>query len=306
MSITYLTVVLNSYMGVFPNMTILTTTIDRAFHKGIAANGHITLVGDSQRLSILKICSLGSFIVSTIALPRITTTTHVITSRPLSISCSWICVSIYVRSNTLTSTKHVAMIVRTGGCSHHHVVRSDFRITSHNNSTCSAALQVIWFTYLYSMECSKRLRCCNEESSHRSLFATTIHATFHLGIALNSYNGVSTQQTRIAVSGNALTGTEYITLDNGFARSRLSSYRYHRILFYSAYLTATIDVAFHRAVFDDNTCTAISLGWICAFVDFSNHSFVAGEIISFTLTTAKNTTSYSGCVAGRGRLGLNS
>ena len=42
-TITYLTVVFNLHLGIVLNMSVLTTTIDRAFDEGMSTDGHLSL-----------------------------------------------------------------------------------------------------------------------------------------------------------------------------------------------------------------------------------------------------------------------
>ena len=110
-------------MRVLPHMTTLTTAIDRAFDEGIATDGHIGLVGDTQGIRILEV---SGFIAFTKWLPCISATIHIITSG----------IGIVVGQHTLAGTEDVAVEGR-----HRHIVGADFCIASDLNGTHASVFQ---------------------------------------------------------------------------------------------------------------------------------------------------------------------
>ena len=124
--------------------------------------------------------------------------------------------------------------------------------------------------------------------TYRSNLTTAIDALAHLGVALNGNKCVAANQSRVSVSVDTLTGTEYITLNNGFTCTGLGAYCNSCVVLYTAYLTASINSTFDCTVMNGNICSLRAL----------YHGACAGERVGNTLTAAKYVTGYSGSLTG--------
>ena len=177
----------------------------------------------------------------------------------------------FVWQDTLTSTKHISCVIRTTRLLHLHIVGANLCVTLNNNGAKSTSFRFCWQT-----SCG-----IDRIFSNCGYLTTAIDTLLNPGVTLNGNCTVTTYQSRVAMRFLTTTGTEYITFDNGcfcttfFAISE--SYRHHRILFHTANLTATIDVAFHRAVADNDVCSAIAVIGIFAFAINTNHGFCTFE-----------------------------
>ena len=131
-------------MCVCAHEAVLAAAIDAALDEGVAANGHLGIVGDAQRLSVLKVSVL--LVITFIAFPRISAVVLVITSRPR-------CASINIRQDTLACAKDVAFVIgfMRRGVVHHHVVGAYFGIVPDDDRTLSTANQPIRHSHFHAM-----------------------------------------------------------------------------------------------------------------------------------------------------------
>ena len=191
------------------------------------------------------------------------------------------------RHDSLTGTKDMAPIIRFVLIDsnivmiHLHVIRTDFCIAKDFDDTFTTGVvcQYIRHIYFYTVCCSFFIRFSHLISGYGSNLATAIDAVSHLGITLNDDSRVTTNQSRVAMCLLTLTATEYATFDfrcTGRCAIRChtisNAYRHHGILFYTAYLTAAVDITIYRSVTDGDVRSTIRI--IYAITIFSDHGLL--------------------------------
>ena len=134
------------------------------------------------------------------------------------------------------------------------------------------------------MCCCLFCRLSNGISTNGSNLAAAINALSYLGITVNGDRCIATHQGRVAMCAQALTGTEYATLDirRTCSTDRVAN-RHCRAFLYSTNLTAAIDVT---------SCCAVAYSTVTdSYIGATgHHGFATPEGVGFALTAAEYIT----------------
>ena len=247
-------IIFNGYLRIVLHKALLSTAKDITLHEGISTNRYLCLSGQGQRLNKFKVSRFRG------------------KSNHNVIFCHVLCCRINPRCGTLTGTKDMASIIGTAHFGHSHVVGTDFCIVFDINSTFTTTPRCIRISHGRTRRYCRFICLCgtvvNPVSSDCGLFATAIDTASNLCNTLNGDCTVATNQTRIAMCLNTLSGTEYATSDNRSKFGIIICSTFHwcltdgnyRVLFYTANLTTAIDVTstFHEVSCFKSTHSTIS------------------------------------------------
>ena len=129
-------------------------------------------------------------------------------------------VRVFVRQDSLTTTKNVSGIIGTSLLFHLHIVWTNFGIAFDSDGCISASwvlgvIQYIRHSLFHTMIICILLCLGYFISASRSDLATTVNALRNLGITCNGDIRLTTHQRRVAVCVDTLSCTEHVMADNG-------------------------------------------------------------------------------------------